>query len=271
MTFATHYSAASRKMNAARSLLVALLVFAGWRPAVAASPTNSFSQAAGRAADIFQSERQAFPGNLTNNGPAWHFARACFDWAEFATNDTQRAEIARLGIKASRELIARNTRLVQGHYYLGMNLGQLARTKSLGALPLVDEMEIEFIAAQKADESFDFAGPDRNLGLLYLEAPSIGSVGSRSKARTHLERAARLASTYPENRLNLAEARIRWRDVEGARRELKALEAGLARAREQFSGEQWSMAWLDWDKRLLKLRTQIETPAQPTTSPKNAP
>jgi hypothetical protein len=277
MTFATHYSSASRRVNTAKrlnpavQLLVALLLFANCRAALAETATNTLAQAAARAENIFQVERQAFRGNLTSNGPAWHFARACFDWAEFATNDTQRAEIARQGIKASRELIAHNTRLVHGHYYLGMNLGQLARTKSLGALPLVDEMELEFIAAQKIEERFDFAGPDRNLGLLYLEAPSIGSVGSRSKAKTHLERAAKLAPTYPENRLNLAEARLRWRDSEGARRELEALEAGLAKARELLSGEEWSAAWMDWEKRLQKLRTQLQQKVKPTTSPKGLP
>ena len=277
MTFATHYSAGGRRINTAKQLspaarlLVALLIFAGVGLASAENQTNALAQAAARAESIFLTERQTFPGNLTNNGPAWHYARACFDWAEFATNDTQRAEIARLGIKASRDLIARNPRPVQGHYYLGMNLGQLARTKSLGALPLVDQMEVEFIAAQKADESFDFAGPDRNLGLLYLEAPSIGSVGSRSKARTHLERAARMAPNFPENRLNLADARLRWRDTEGAQRELDALEAGLAQARGKLGGEEWSAAWVDWEKRRVKLQTQLQAKIKPTTSPKGTP
>lgn len=277
MTFATHYSAAGHRMNPgkqlnrAAGLWVALSLIAIAAPANADTDPNVRTQAAMRAENIFQAEQRSFAAQLSTNGPAWRYARACFDWAEFATNHTQRAELARLGIKASRDVIARNTRLVQGHYYLGMNLGQLARTKNLGALPLVDEMEVEFIAARKADESFDFAGPDRNLGLLYLEAPSIGSVGSRSKARTHLERAARLASTYPENRLNLAEARLRWRDAEGARRELSALESGMPRAREQFSGPEWIMAWADWEMRRQKLHAQLQTSAKPTTSPKGTP
>ena len=87
-----------------------------------------------------------------------------------------------------------------------MNLGQLARTKGLGALKLVNQMEHEFTRARDLDEQLDWAGPDRNLGLLYRDAPAIGSIGSRTKAREHLKRAVELAPQYPENRLNLIEA-----------------------------------------------------------------
>src|SRR5262249_39765600 len=62
--------------------------------------------------------------------PAWQLARAYFDLGEFATNNTQRAELAEKAIALSRLLISRQTNLAAGHYYLGMNLGQLARTKT---------------------------------------------------------------------------------------------------------------------------------------------
>src|SRR5439155_14472761 len=133
---------------------------------------------------------------------------------------------------------------------LGMNLGQLARTKGLGALKIVDQMEREFKAARELDEHLDYAGPDRNLGLLYRDAPSVGSVGSRTKARKHLQRAAELAPEYPENGLNLIETCLRWSDRNGARRELKALEAAWPEARSKFSGPNWSVSWADWEQRL---------------------
>ena len=62
-----------------------------------------------------------------------------------------------------------------------MNLGQLARTRGLSALKLVDQMEREFTRARDLDEHLDWAGPDRNLGLLYGDAPVIGSIGSRTR------------------------------------------------------------------------------------------
>jgi len=37
---------------------------------------------------------------------------------------------------------ARSENFAAAHYYLAMNLGQLARTKSVGALKLVKQMEV---------------------------------------------------------------------------------------------------------------------------------
>src|SRR3954451_8454148 len=93
----------------------------------------------------------------------WEFARACFDVGEFATNSSERAQVAEQGITACRELIKRDPNLPEAHYYLSMNLGQLARTRGLSALKLVSEMEVEFKRARDLDEKFDNAGPDRNL------------------------------------------------------------------------------------------------------------
>jgi len=274
MTFATHNCPAPQRakldtrFNTAVRTLVALFLLTVSLTVKAENATNT---SAVYADTVFQAKQQAYIAGRTNNDLACQFARACFDLAEFATNDTQRAQLAQLGIKASREVIRRDPKSLQGHYNLGLNLGQLARTKSLGALSIVDEMETEFTAARALDEKFDFAGPDRTLGMLYLEAPSTISIGSRSKARTHLQRAVELAPEFPENRLSLAEARLTWRDRDGARRELDALEAGLTKAREQFAGDAWGAAWIDWDLRMQKLRNQLKAPVKPVvTSPKGA-
>src|SRR6266576_745261 len=76
-----------------------------------------------------------------NNEAAWQFARACFDLADIATNNAQRIEIADQGIAACKQLLSRYSNSAPGHYYLGMNLGQVAQTRGLGALKLVTEME----------------------------------------------------------------------------------------------------------------------------------
>jgi hypothetical protein len=148
-----------------------------------------------------------------------------------------------------------------------MNLGQLARTKTLGALRIVDEMEREFKTAGELDEHFDYAGPDRNLGLLYLEAPSIGSIGSRTKARHHLRRAAELAPDYPENRLNLIEALLRWSDRASARRELQALETLWPRARAALAGDDWTKSWKEWEQRLNSTRKKLQEPSRVLEAP----
>lgn len=146
-----------------------------------------------------------------------------------------------------------------------MNLGQLARTKTLGALRLVDEMEVEFKAARALDEQFDYAGPDRNLGRLYFEAPSIGSVGDRKLAKAHFNRAAELVPDYPENRLNLIEAALRWSQLPAARKELEVFESKLGEARRNFSGQAWMGAWLDWDGRLEIVQAALRNPTRRAT------
>ena len=157
----------------------------------------------------FRTAQARFAGEPANTAAAWEFARTAFERAEYATNNAERAALAIQGIDACRQTLARDAKSAPMHFYLGMNLGQLARTKLLGALPMVGEMERAFQAAAELDAQFAHAGPDRCLGLLYYQAPVIGSVGSRTKARKHLERAAEIAPGFPENRLNLAEAYLK--------------------------------------------------------------
>jgi Flp pilus assembly protein TadD len=90
----------------------------------------------------------------------------------------------------------------------------------------------------------------------------IGSIGSRSKARQHLERALQLAPEYPENRLNLVESDLKWGDRKSARQELKLLEQGWPSARARFSGPAWASSWADWQTRLEKAKKILEEPAR---------
>jgi tetratricopeptide (TPR) repeat protein len=198
---------------------------------------------------------------------AWQFARATFDLAEFATNSTERSLIAEQGIEACRILIYREPNSAPGHYYLGMNLAQLAQTRGIGALKLVNEMEQEFKTAREIDSSFDFGGPDRNLGLLYRDAPAIISIGSKARAKKHLERAVQLAPDYPENRLNLIESYLKWSDKSGVIREIKALEEAWPRARIALTGESWAASWTDWEARRQKIRKKTEEPSREIQSP----
>ncbi|MGD1088903.1 MAG: hypothetical protein ABR955_09300 [Verrucomicrobiota bacterium] len=205
---------------------------------------------AGRAEVEFHRAQKQFHSNTNNSESAWQFARACFDFAGFATDNTGRAAIANQGITACRQLIARDTNAVAAHYYLGMNLGQLARTRSLGALKIIREMESEFKTAAKLDNQFDYAGPERNLGLLYRDAPGWPvSVGSHRKAHDFLKRAATLAPDYPENLLNLAESYLKWNEREDSKLALNALDALWPTAQRNFTGEKWEQSWDDWSMR----------------------
>jgi hypothetical protein len=219
---------------------------------------------AARAGAEFQRAKIRFQSDASNPTNAWQFARAAFDFAEFSTNDTQRADLASQGIAACRSLIAREPKLAAGHYYLAMNLGQLARTELIGALALVKEMEQEFKTAADLEARFDYAGPERNLGLLYREAPGWpASIGNQSNARLFAEQAARLAPDYPENHLDLIESYLKWNEPDDAKKEMNALNSLWPAARTNFTGEKWEQSWVNWSARRDDARKQLADASTP--------
>lgn len=209
--------------------------------------TLNFAQ---RAEKAFASAKARFETETNNSEAKWQFARTCYDWADFSTSDKQRADIAKQGIAACHELIDANAASAPGHYYLAMNLGQLAQTKSLGALKIVGQMEAEFKIALSLDPQFDFAGADRGLGLLYLEAPGWpASIGSKTKARQYLQKALKLFPDFPENLLDLIEAELKWNEKRDALRDLAALNELWPVAQKKFVDDKWAWSWADWERR----------------------
>jgi hypothetical protein len=223
---------------------------------------------AARARQAYQQARDKHSKSPKDIQFAWQFGRACYDVADFSTNSAERADLAEQGIAACNQAIAADRASGPAHYYLGMNLGQLAQTRGLSALKLVDQMEREFKLAHELDEKFDFGGPDRNLGLLYRDSPSWVSVGSRKHATKHLLRAAEIAPDYPENRLNLLESYVKWDDHNGIKREMKLVDELWPRARKQFTGPQWELSWMDWTDRLQQARKKSGEGSRAIESPR---
>jgi tetratricopeptide (TPR) repeat protein len=241
------------------------LAFAGIQIVAAENATNAETVLVQR---TFESAGKAYLAAQTNATLAWEFGRACFERAELATNNTERAAIAEQGIAACRRAVKLQPMSAAAHHYLGLNLGQLARVKRFSALWLVEDMEAAFKTARGLDAKVDFAGPDRCLGLLYFEAPGWPiSVGSRTKAAHHLRRAVELAPDFPENRLNLLSAYLHWNNREAARTELKALEASWPAARTNFVGGAWASEWAGWEKQLKKARARLDDAPKPQTPP----
>ncbi len=237
--------------------LASSLVFLAGAPEVPADTPTAEAESAAYARRNFQEARARYDTAPGESAVAWQFGRACFEVAEFATNRSERATLAEQGIVACRLAVARASNSAPAHYYLGLNFGQLARTKGLGALKLVDQMEQAFSRARELDERLDYAGADRHLGVLYRDAPAIGSVGSRTRARARLKRAVEIAPQYPENRLNLIEGYVKWGERADASRELQALAAAWPTARTNFVGAAWAATWVDWEQRLQKLRKKL--------------
>jgi tetratricopeptide (TPR) repeat protein len=212
----------------------------------------------------FHRAQVQFQADASNPTNAWQLARATFDLANFATNDTERAALANQGIAACRPLIARDPKLAPGHYYLAMNLGQLARTELIGALALVKEMEPEFQKAGALDPLLDHAGPERNLGLLYRDAPGWPvSIGNPSKAQPLLKQAVKLSPEFPENYLHLIESYLRWNETEAAKKEMRALDIIWTGAQTNLTGDKWAQSWDNWSMRRNAARKQLETTPTP--------
>jgi tetratricopeptide (TPR) repeat protein len=217
------------------------------------------------AARQYHEARDRHRADPENPELAWQFGRATFDLAEVSHNKQERETLAEEGIEACRLAIAREPDLVAAHYYLGMNLGQLARVHLLRGLRIVSEMEQAFKRAGELDPRFDYSGADRSLGLLYHRAPGWPiSVGNKTVGRRHLERAVQLSPNYPENRLALAEALWDTNRREAFLREVRALEELLPKAREAFDSEVWiwAWAWSDWDQRWAALQARAKAMAE---------
>jgi tetratricopeptide (TPR) repeat protein len=220
---------------------------------------------------IFHEAQQRFLIETNNAEVAWEFSRACFDLAYAVPENSERAEFATNGIAAAQRAIAFSPNSAAAHYYLGMNIGQLADTKrNLSGLHMVKDIEREFLATHALDEHFDYAGADRNLGLLYEDAPSFISIGSRTKARRHLERALELAPEFPDNHLNLLEAYLKWDYRNEAAREWDDLQKMWPGAQKKFAGEEWTISWLDWNKRLGFVRKRLGNNSKVIESPHSA-
>src|SRR5260221_1318665 len=208
-------------------LSIFLLLTAAWAARSSAKDSPSV-----RAERAFVEAQGRFRTNGHDPEVAWQFGRACFDWADFTEKNSRRAEIAESGIAACRQAIGIDPKLAAAHYYLGLNLGQLARTKKLGAFRVIDEMQVEVKAAIALEPSFAYAGPHRSLGLLYLEAPGWpASIGNRSSARLHLRKAVELCPRYPDNWLSLLEAYLKWDETSAVQPQLGPTEEMLQQAR----------------------------------------
>jgi tetratricopeptide (TPR) repeat protein len=197
--------------------------------------------------------------DVNNTTSAWRFAEACFDLAEFSTNDAQRASLAREGITAAKSAIASDPSNPAGHHYLALNLGQLARTKLFSALGLVKEMERAFLQSIKLDEKFDRAASHRSLAMLYTDAPGWpASIGSRAKARQHFDKALELAPDYPDNHLSALEAYIQWNDQARIRAGILNYKRVLEPAKEKYNSPKWRPYWRDWDARWKNIQDRAE-------------
>jgi tetratricopeptide (TPR) repeat protein len=210
-----------------------------------------------RSRATFEAAREHYRSDTNSPVAAWEFARAAYDLAEFARTKTEREKLATQGVAACRRAVFLAPKSAPAHYYLGMNLGQLARVYLLKGLRIVSQMEEAFLAARGLDPMFDYAGADRALGLLYHQAPGWPiSLGNRSKASRHLTEAVRLQPDYPGNHIALAGFLHDTRQLRLFATQWEALKELLPHARTEFAGTDWELSWFEWNHRLNQILAQ---------------
>lgn len=214
---------------------------------------------AARTEAAFRAAREARATNATDFKAALDVARTAFDRAEFAKSNEEREGIAQIGISAARAAIAQQINSAPAHYYLGLNIGQLARTKMLSALGLITQMEAELKKSIELDPKYDYAGAMRALGDLYFQAPGWPtSIGNKTKARTLLERALALFPNYPDNPLSYMEALLKWKDWKTLDEKMLIYAALVPVAKKEFASADWEDEWVDWDKRWETIQTKAK-------------
>lgn len=242
--------------SAAALSALAVLVALWFTGATRAQEEHDFpaeAEAAYRAAEA------SYATNKSSLEAAITLARTAFDYADLAPNDSIRETVANNGIAVARAAIAAATNSVGGHYYLALNIGQLARTKMLGALKLLGDMERELKTVIQLDPKFDYAGGYRTLGVLYLEAPGWPtSVGNKSKARSNLEKAVEIAPEFPENHLCLMEALVKWKEWKTLTDKFADYKAMIGGAKQKFTGPDWNYEWHDWAKREQAIQGKLQ-------------
>lgn len=245
----------------ARWLIAVWLALVGTQPihpALAGQDETMDESHEARARRLYQEAKAKHEENQSNARAGWELGRACYDLADLAEDDARRASLALEGIRACRLIIQKHPRIAPAHYYLALNLGQQARTKTLGALALVGDIERSLLRSIQLDPKFDYAGAHRAVGLLYRDAPGWPiSIGSKSKARTHLATALRLFPDYPGNHLALIESMLKWDEKEQAAAKIEAARQVMAAARSKLTGERWELSWEEWEAKWNRIILEI--------------
>lgn len=181
----------------------------------------------------------------------WRAARAC-GWLSEDYRD-RRADFARRGLDHARVALKIAPNRVEPQYYLAINLGLSATTKTIGAVELVPQVVKAAKEAAQADEAFDHAGPLRLLGSVYAKAPVWPvSVGDPDEGVKILRRAVELAPFYPANHLFYADALAADDRLGDAEREYQAVLRAPTTAGWAYKQRAWRRAAEAALKRLSK-------------------
>ncbi|HEY9401382.1 MAG TPA: TRAP transporter TatT component family protein [Pyrinomonadaceae bacterium] len=167
--------------------------------------------------------RRARAVDHNNFDAAWRAARLNYTLGDKTTDATERENAFRDGIEAGETAVRVEPRRVEGYFWLGANQGGYAQSRGpLYGLSAAEGLRKQMETVLKLDEGFQGGSAFMVLGRLDLELPSMLG-GDPKRAVETLERGMKYGEQNALYRLRLAEAYIRNKRMDDARKQLNLI------------------------------------------------
>lgn len=156
----------------------------------------------------------------------WRLSRAYFFLGQESENVAAAKEHHWHGIRAGELAVFGSDDRVEGHFWLGVNLGLAAALSgAFDALRLVFRARRQLKTAVEIDEAYHDAGPLRVLARLGHRSPRW-LAGGKKESQINYERATAIAPSNTVNRIYYAELLLDIGDKGRAQEQLEYLIAG---------------------------------------------
>jgi tetratricopeptide (TPR) repeat protein len=167
--------------------------------------------------------RRARAVNFNDYEVAWRTARLNYTLGDTTPDAAEREKAFREGVEAGETAVRVEPQRVEGHFWLGANQGGYAQAKGpLYGLSAAEGLRKEMETVVKLDEGFQGGSAFMVLGRLDLELPSMLG-GDPKRAIETLERGMKYGEQNALYRLRLAEAYIRNKRMDDARKQINTI------------------------------------------------
>lgn len=166
--------------------------------------------------------RQAMVKDPGNYDAAWKLSKFNYYLATHTEDPTERDHAFRDGIAAGKTAVQLQNEKPDGHFWLGANYGGAAEESAIQGLATVNDIRSEMETVLRLDEGYQNGSAYMVLGLVYLNAPSLVG-GDPKKAVEEMEKGLRFGEPNAFLHLHLAEAYMKVRRHDDARKELNKI------------------------------------------------
>ncbi|UCF36738.1 MAG: hypothetical protein JSU96_18305 [Acidobacteriota bacterium] len=161
-------------------------------------------------------------------------------WATHHGSGDWKSSLARELIVLCNTAVEEHPERVEGYYFRAISIGLFAQENKLYGRDAMQEFRADAQKAIEIDPRYDFGGPHRVLGALYLRAPGPpAGIGSTQRAYRQLLIAHEISPDYPENLLFLGEVCLRLNRPEESRSYLAPLQEAIPRYGDEADRDDW--------------------------------